>query len=173
MTPPGACIQAPGAKVECTPSSLTPDYQSILDKALEAGLPQSMLPFLPDHIIQTPTVMVVGLVFMFAALPLLLVASLAAWAPQLRIRMSLQVSHWMWWSAMWILFWGWLLCLSISLAQNNQFDHYGESFRAVARVTTKNVTIEGFKHAKLGGSFLQRKCLCDTTHNLMLTISLN
>lgn len=159
MTCLGACYRINGSPLSCQASSLYPDYNQTLTAALDAGLPNTLLSFLPKHLIQTPAVLLSGFVFCFTSLPFLVVGALVAWAPRLRIPLSLRVGHWIYCIGIFWLFWGWTLALSGSLAQENQFGFYAESFSSVARVSTRTNTVEGFQYAKLGGSFAQREFL--------------
>lgn len=157
MLSSGSCYRINGSPLQCTPTSLRPDYNATLTAAVEAGLPETMLHFLPTHLIQTPTVIVVGMVFMFLALPLFSIAAVAAWVPSLQSKITLKTSNWIWCSGLFCFFWGWLLCLSISLSQENQFHYFVDAFTSVARVSTRTNTVGGFQRAVLGSSFTQRE----------------
>jgi hypothetical protein len=159
----GSCYQIDGGPLQCTPSALNPVYNSTLDALNENGLPPVLTQRLVHHLIQTPQVQIAAFTLLFLSLVLMIPALLAAHLPAARISPSRFLtpkrSKWLFGGAIFCLFWGYLLGLTASLAQKDQFSQAAGTFNIIVKVRGSEITNPGLSFAETGSTFAQREFL--------------
>jgi hypothetical protein len=157
----GSCYRLAGGPLQCTPSAVNPWYNATIDAITTDGLPRIATQRIVHHLRQTPQVQITAVVLIFLSLLCFLPATLAARAPGFRFSpsrwLTLFKSKMLFAAGIFCLFWGFLLNLTASLAQKDQFGQSAGTYNMVLDVVRGTLPDIKFVHASTGSSFTQRR----------------